>query len=142
MSLLSRLCAIAGAFGLLTLIALAPSAALAHAGHHHHGGMAETRGQVEAPRNAASSEVARQTERSVQELRSAGLTAPDTQQDRACGDRGCCNSGHCAGCVNAIAPAPLVEFSPSAKLRCQQFNAATPAGIGTDGPSRPPKTFA
>ncbi len=133
MPLVSRLCAVLGAFGMLTLIALAPSAALAHAGHHHHAAPVETRAELSKPASAG--------EPTVQELRSGDIATPQAQHDPGCGERGCCGNGHCAGCVTALAPVSLAEFNPLVKSLRATSDAAVPPGLGTSGPPRPPKSF-
>jgi hypothetical protein len=123
---------------MLTLIALAPSAALAHVGHagHHHVAQSQAdtvKADIAKPAPAG--------ERTVQELYSADIAVPHAQHDQGCGDRGCCGSGHCAGCVTALAPSSLAEFSPLATSLRLTFDADLPPGLGTSGPPRPPRSF-
>jgi len=129
MSLLPKLSGIVATFGMLLLVALAPTAAFAHGGHAH---SASIESQA-SPANAG--------DRAMQELRSAEIVAPHVQHDHDCGDRGCCGNGHCAGCVTALAPSILTEFSPLAASLRLTFDAVVPPGLGTSGPPRPPRSF-
>jgi hypothetical protein len=138
---LSRFLGALAAFGMLTLIALAPSAALAHAGHGAHAGHNHS---AQSQADTAKADIAKPApagERTVQELYSADIVVPHAQHDQGCGDRGCCGSGHCAGCVTALAPSSLAEFCSVATSLRLTFDAAVPPGLGTSGPPRPPKSF-
>ncbi len=116
---------------LLLLVALAPSAASAHAGHKHSAA-------IESRADLSKSETG---QRATQEAYSAGLVAPHAQHDHDCGDRGCCGNSHCAGCVTALAPSGFAEFSTPAKSLRVTLDAAVPPGLGTSGPPRPPRSF-
>lgn len=131
MSLLPKLSGIAAAFGMLVLIALAPTAAFAHGGHDHsHSASIESQA---APAKVDAG--------AMQELRAADIAVRHAQHDHDCGDRGCCGSGHCAGCVTALAPSALAEFSQLATSLRLTFDAVAPPGLGTSGPARPPRSF-
>jgi hypothetical protein len=134
MSPWTKLSGIVVAFGMLALIALAPSAANAHAGHSH-AATTETRAATGADvAKSASAERA-------QELRSAGIAVRHAQHEGDCGDRGCCGNGHCAGCCTALAPSALAVLGSPAKWLRVAHNADLPPGLGTSGPPRPPRSF-
>ena len=128
MFLWPKLSGIFAAFGMLVLIALAPSAASAHAGHHH----------------AASIEQASPAKVGVaaeQEVRSTDIVIAQSQHDHGCGDRGCCGNGHCAGCVIALLPSTIADFGDPEEALRLSFDAVVPPGLGTSGPPRPPRSF-
>lgn len=128
MPLLSKFVATLVALGTLALIALAPSAAFAHAGHRH--------AAVERPAVPAKAVTV-----AGQELRAAAVFVPSMQHGDLCGERGCCGNGHCAGCVNALVASALAEFDSPAKSVPSTFQAVLPPGLGTSGPPRPPRSF-
>ncbi|MET0277898.1 MAG: hypothetical protein ABW198_06135 [Pseudorhodoplanes sp.] len=130
MFLLPKFSGTLAALAMLLLVAFASTAAFAHGGHKHSAAI-ETK--------ADASE--RAGERVAQELSSTDIVTPHVQHDDTCGDRGCCGNGHCAGCVTALAPAGLAEFSPLAASLRRSFDAVLPPGLGTSGPPRPPKSF-
>jgi hypothetical protein len=132
----SRFLGLFAALGVLSLVAFAPSSALAHAGHSHASVNAQ---QSQAARADAKVNTASRT---VVEAR---MHAPSTTHHHGvdgCADRDCCGNGHCSACCNALSPAFVTEFSPPAKAPRLTFDAAMPPGLGTDGPPRPPRSFA
>jgi hypothetical protein len=133
--MLSRWLGIIAAFGVLSLVAFAPSSAQAHAGHSH--ASVDAR-QVQTPRVDAKVNVASQT---VVELRMQAASAAHHHGIGGCADRDCCGNGHCSACCNALSPAFVSEFSPPAKAPRLTFDAATPPGLSAEGPPRPPRSL-
>jgi hypothetical protein len=135
MAVLTRFLGIFAALGVLSLVAFASSSALAHAGHSH---------ASVNERQSAAPEVAKVNivKKAIIEARMHAPSATHHHGISGCADRDCCGNGHCSACCNALSPAFVTEFSPPAKAPRLTFDAATPPGLGTDGPPRPPRSFA
>jgi hypothetical protein len=132
----SRFLGLFAALGVLSLVAFAPSSVQAHAGHSHASVDAQ---QSQAPAVHAKVSTASRT---VVELRMHAPSATHHHEIGDCADRGCCGNGHCSPCCNALLPVFVTEFIPRAKVPRLSFDAATPPGLATDGPPRPPRSFA
>ena len=132
MVVLPRLLGIIAAFATLLLVALGTTGAQAHVGHSH------------VPIQTQQSEMPK-VDAATQPPAEARMHVPSSthQHDNGgCSDRGCCGNGHCSACCSVLAPASLVQFGSPADASPLIFNAATPPGLATDGPPRPPRSFA
>ena len=124
---------ILGLAAFLAALALAPSAAQAHAGHGYSGHAAI---QTDAAPTEHAGKAA-----AAQELRSAPAPA-GTADDTSCADRGCCTNGHSIGCCGFVVPSLTMTF-PSALSSSLLFRDAPPrASLAPEALRKPPKFFA
>ena len=127
-----RFLGILGAFATLLLVVLGTSSAQAHVGHSHFSIQTQ---QAEAPKADAAIQ-------SAAEARVFAPLATHLHGNDSCADRGCCGNGHCSGCCSVLVPGSFVQFGLPAGTSPLIFDAATPPGLATDGPPRPPRFFA
>jgi hypothetical protein len=129
----------AAAFGALLFAMLAPGAASAHPGHGH--SLVEkvaTTKTPAAPRMASKAASRETVVRQAVPVRAgaAGLLHP------GCGDPNCCGDGHCLSFAGVIAPLATAEFLDHLGFLPAGFNVPPPRSRVTEGPPRPPKSFA
>jgi hypothetical protein len=125
----------AAAFGGLLLAMLAPGTASAHPGHAH----AVTAKHATAPLAAKDGAAPAGTVRAELKAHRPAPSGHHVAVD--CLDRGCCSSGNCAGCCNALAPAIFAVYGPPQSVRLGNPDSAPPAALVREGPPRPPKSL-
>jgi hypothetical protein len=124
--------AIAVAAFVAAVLAFAPTAAKAHAGHSH----SHATVQHQAPKP----EVAKQAP-APQELKARAATQI-SQKANDCSDRGCCDSGSCAGCHGFVLVA-VPDTTPPLLSRLLVAGSAPPhLSAQIYRLRRPPKSFA
>jgi hypothetical protein len=121
--------------GLAMLIALAPSNALAHAGHVHPAASTH----VDAP---AISDTTPSAQNLVEVSAAQVPLAVNHAGHSECGERGCCPNGHCGTFCGVIAPALLAIFGMAKASLELLHNASPPVSLAVGGPARPPKSIA
>ena len=128
------------AFALVALlaVALAPTGASAHPGHGH-SLVEKVAAKAPAKPRAARSEVSGKT----QIVRTAPLLSASADRFHpGCADPNCCGDGHCLSFAGVIAPLATAEFLDHVGFLPAGFNAPSPRSRVTEGPPRPPKSFA
>lgn len=119
---------ILGALAVLAALSLAPTFALAHAGHAHKD-------------TAASSQKVPAAKAAPAELRTAWVLPAAPADDMSCGGYGCCSSGPCTGC-HGLVLASVIEPIPPAAISLVLDGGAPPGPDHRDGRlRRPPKSF-
>ena len=122
--------------GIAMLVALAPSSASAHASHAHPSAVTH----IDAP---IVSDSTPSVEKRIVEVSAALIPlAADHVGHSDCSDRGCCANGHCGSFCGVIAPTLFAVFGVASASLDRVGNASPPVGLATDGPARPPKSFA
>jgi len=137
MTIPSRLAAMLALMVTLFVAVAMPSAASAHP-HHAHGVKAVQGSSVNA--DAAVKRPAAAL--ALQELKASPVIDASQSSDTDCDERGCCASGHCHGFGTAITTSSAVGFAVSNGALIRSRDIPAPSGLATDGPARPPRTFA
>jgi len=122
--------------GIVVLFAFAPSNAAAHGLHVHPSAVTH----VDAPTTPDATQSARK--RTVEVSAAQVPLAADHAGHPDCSDRGCCANGHCGSFCGVITPSSFAVFGKAAASLERVRNASPPVGLATDGPARPPKSFA
>jgi hypothetical protein len=127
---------------LVIVLQLAPTPALAHAGHTHHMGDV-TAFMHKAATPASDHHAASQAKPSVSQvvvLSSAPETSPDPDVEATCAG-GCCGTG--AGCCGAVMLGAAVELPGfGSVIRVALLAPHRRSGIVSDGLARPPRILA
>jgi hypothetical protein len=131
-----------GAAVVLLALALAPSPAAAHAGHHHlqDSGIAKTVAGTAIEAGCPNTVKAQ----SPAELRSSS-TLPVVDIDAEgtpCPGAGCCNGAACSACSAVVAPDSPADIYSPVHFSFDFSNAPARSGLGPDGIRRPPRSFA
>jgi hypothetical protein len=127
---------------LVIVLQLAPTPALAHAGHTHHMGDVTAflhKAATPASDHHAASQAKRPVAQAVM-LSSAPASSPDPDIDATC-TGGCCGTG--AGCCGAVmlgAAIELPDFGPV--IRVALLAPGRRSGIVPDGLASPPRILA
>jgi hypothetical protein len=131
----SRFLGLFAALGVLSLVAFAPSSALAHAGHGH--SLVET---VSAKSQSAPRAESKASSRETAVPRVAAMLSSFNQSDPCCADRNC-GDGHCLTFAGVIAPLMEAEFFDQKSAMPLGLNIVPPESRAAEGPPRPPKSL-
>jgi hypothetical protein len=128
------------AVALMMVLVLWPAGASAHPGHGH--SLVE---KVAAKAPAASQQRAERTASAPRYLVIRAAPVLSASADRfhpGCADPNCCGDGHCLSFAGVIAPLTTAQFLDHVGFVPAGSNVSPPPSRVTEGPPRPPKTFA
>jgi hypothetical protein len=130
---------ILGALAVVAALSLAPSFALAHAGHVHNDKAAASTQKASAPAATKASQPAAKAAQT--ELSTAPALPIAPMDDTSCGGYGCCFSGPCTGCYGC-ALTSVIDWIPPTAVSLVRDGSTPPGTDYRDGRlRRPPKSF-